>query len=95
MVKEGYDYQTETTAIRSRNACALTEELFDREEEKSVRILFSVLKTRSPRKSDWSQVFSDSSEGANYHTIDGALPKLVAQLREEDPGEPDLLLATL
>jgi hypothetical protein len=49
-----YDYQTETTAIRSRKACALTEELFDREEEKSAHILFSVLETRSPRKSDWS-----------------------------------------
>src|SRR4051794_5692278 len=50
-----------------------TNELFDRQEEKATRILFSILQTRSPRKSDWSQVFSESSEGANYYrTIDRA-----------------------
>ncbi len=54
-----------------------TEELFDRE-EKAARILWSILESRSPRKSEWSQVFSDSSEGANYRTIDRALPKLDA-----------------
>jgi hypothetical protein len=55
-----------------------TEELFDREEQKAARILWSILETQSPRKSDWSQVFSDSSrEGANYRTIDRLfLPKL-------------------
>ena len=53
-----------------------TEGLFDREEEKAARILWSILESRSPRKSDWSQVFSDSSEGTNYRTIDRVLPKL-------------------
>ncbi len=47
-----------------------TEGLFDREEVKAARILWSILETRSPRKSDWSQVFGDSSEGDNYRTID-------------------------
>jgi len=56
-----------------------TEGLFDREEVKAARILWSILETRSPRKSDWSQVFGDSSEGANYRTIDRALPKLDAK----------------
>jgi hypothetical protein len=57
-----------------------TEGLFDRQEEKAARILCSVLQSRSPRKSDyWSQVFSESSEGANYRTIDRALPKLDAK----------------
>lgn len=53
-----------------------TTELFDREEEKAARILYSILETQSPRKSDWSQVFSASSEGSNYRTIDRVLPKL-------------------
>ena len=56
-----------------------TEGLFDHEEEKAARILWSILETRSPRKSDWSQVFSESSEGANYRTIDRILPKLDAK----------------
>jgi hypothetical protein len=56
-----------------------TEELFDREEEKAARILWSILETRSPRKSDWSQVFSECSESANYRTIDRLLPKLDAR----------------
>jgi hypothetical protein len=65
-----------------------TEGLFDREEEKAARILWSILESRSPRKSDWSQVFSDSSEGTNYRTIDRVLPKLDAKtalLRLYDP----------
>ncbi len=53
-----------------------TEGLFDREEEKAARTLWSILENRSPRKSDWSQVFSESSEGANYLTIDRVLPEL-------------------
>ena len=72
-----------------------TNELFDREEEKAARILFSILETRSPRKSDWSQVFSESSEGANYRTIDRALPKLDAKkalMRLYDPGSPFVLV---
>jgi len=65
-----------------------TEELFDREERKAARILWSILETQSPRKSDWSQVFSDSSEGANYRTVDRLLPKLDAKkalMRLYDP----------
>jgi transposase len=72
-----------------------TEELFDRQEEKAARILWSVLETRSPRKSDWSQVFSESSEGANYRTIDRALPKLDAKkalMRLYDPQSPFVLV---
>lgn len=72
-----------------------TEELFDREEEKAARILFAILETRSPRKSDWSQVFSESSEGANYRTIDRALPKLepkTALMRLYDPESPFVLV---
>ncbi len=72
-----------------------TRELFDREEEKAARILFSILETRSPRKSDWSQVFSASSEGANYRTIDRALPKLEpkkALMRLYDPQSPFVLV---
>src|SRR5215211_8150923 len=72
-----------------------TNELFDREEEKAARILFSILETRSPRKSDWSQVFSESSEGANYRTIDRALPKLDAKkalMRLYDPESPFVLV---
>lgn len=68
-----------------------TEGLFDREEEKAARILWSILETQSPRKSDWSQVFSDSSEGANYRTIDRTLPKLEATkalMRLYDPQSP-------
>lgn len=68
-----------------------TEELFDREEEKAARILWSVLESRSPRKSDWAQVFSESSEGANYRTIDRTLPKLDAKralMRLYDPQSP-------
>jgi len=57
-----------------------TEGLFDREEQKAARILWSILETQSPRKSDWSQVFSDSSEGASYRTIDRVLPKLDAKM---------------
>jgi Transposase DDE domain len=65
-----------------------TEGLFDREEEKAARILWSILESRSPRKSDWSQVFSESSEGTNYRTIDRVLPKLDAKtalMRLYDP----------
>jgi hypothetical protein len=72
-----------------------TEELFDREEEKAARILFSILETRSPRKSDWSRVFSESPEGANYRTIDRALPKLEpkkALMRLYDPESPFVLV---
>lgn len=72
-----------------------TEGLFDREEVKAARILWSILETRSPRKSDWSQVFSDSSEGANYRTIDRALPKLDAKtalMRLYDPRSPFVLV---
>src|SRR3954447_4480151 len=72
-----------------------TEELFDRQEEKAARILWSVLETRSPRKSDWSQVFSESSEGANYRTIDRTLPKLDAKkalMRLYDPDAPFVLV---
>lgn len=72
-----------------------TEELFDREEEKAARILFSILESRSPRKSDWSQVFSESSEGANYRTIDRVLPKLDANkalMRLYDPQSPFVLV---
>lgn len=72
-----------------------TEELFDRQEEKAARILWSVLESRSPRKSDWSQVFSESSEGANYRTIDRALPKLDAKkalTRLYDPESPFVLV---
>lgn len=72
-----------------------TQELFDREEEKAARILFSILETQSPRKSDWSQVFSESSEGANYRTIDRALPKLEpkkALMRLYDPESPFVLV---
>lgn len=72
-----------------------TEELFDREEEKAARILWSILETQSPRKSDWSQVFSASSEGANYRTIDRTLPKLDARkalMRLYDPESPFVLV---
>jgi len=73
-----------------------TNELFDREEEdKAARILFSILETRSPRKSERSQVFSESSEGANYRTIDRALPKLDAKkalTRLYDPESPFVLV---
>ena len=72
-----------------------TEGLFDREEVKAARILWSILETRSPRKSDWSQVFGDSSEGANYRTIDRALPKLDAKtalMRLYDPQIPFVLV---
>jgi hypothetical protein len=71
------------------------EELFDREEEKAARILWSILESRSPRKSDWSQVFSESSEGANYRTIDRVLPKLDAKkalMRLYDPESPFILV---
>lgn len=72
-----------------------TEGLFDREEEKAARILWSILESRSPRKSDWSQVFSESSEGANYRTIDRVLPKLEpkkALMRLYDPESPFVLV---
>jgi hypothetical protein len=73
-----------------------TEELFDREEEKAARILWSILETQSPRKSDLSQVFGEkSSEGANYRTIDRVLPKLDAKkalLRLYDPETPFVLV---
>src|SRR3954453_11258757 len=72
-----------------------TEELFDREEEKAARILHSILETQSPRKSDWSQVFSESSEAANYRTIDRTLPKLEpkkALMRLYDPESPFVLV---
>jgi len=72
-----------------------TEELFDREEEKAARILWSLLETRSPRKSDWSQVFGRSSEGTNYRTIDRTLPKLdpkTALMRLYDPESPFVLV---
>lgn len=77
------------------NLLPFTEGLFDREEEKAARILWSILETRSPRKSDWSQVFSDSSEGANYRAIDRALPKLDAKkalMRLYDPESPFVLV---
>jgi hypothetical protein len=72
-----------------------SKELFDREEEKAARILWSILETQSPRKSDWSQVFSESSEGANYRTIDRALTKLdakMALMRLYDPESPFVLV---
>jgi hypothetical protein len=72
-----------------------TQELFDREEEKAARILYSILETQSPRKSDWSQVFSESSEGSNYRTIDRVLPKLEpnkALMRLYDPKSPFVLV---
>jgi hypothetical protein len=48
-----------------------------------------------PRKSDCSQVFSSSSEGANYRTIDRTLPKLdagKALMRLYDPESPFVLV---
>jgi hypothetical protein len=72
-----------------------TTEIFDREEEKAARILHSILETQSPRKSDWSQVFSESSEAANYRTIDRTLPKLEpkkALMRLYDPESPFVLV---
>jgi hypothetical protein len=72
-----------------------TEELFDREEQKAARLLWSILESRSPRKSDWAQVFSESSEGANYRTIDRTLPKLEAKktlMRLYDPESPFILV---
>jgi hypothetical protein len=73
-----------------------TRELFDREEEKAARILWSILETQSPRKSDWSQVFSaGASDGTNYRAIDRALPKLdpkVALMRLFDPEVPFVLV---
>ncbi len=72
-----------------------TEELFDCEEEKAARLLWSILESRSPRKSEWSQVFSESSEGANYRTIDRLLPKLEANkalMRLYDPDSPFVLV---
>src|SRR5919199_5910641 len=69
-----------------------TEELFDREEQKAARILWSILETQSPRKSDLSQVSAEeSSEGANHRTIDRVLPKLDAKtvlMRLYDPRTP-------
>ena len=52
-------------------------------------------KPNLPAISDWSQVFSDSSEGANYRTIDRVLPKLDAQTalkRLYDPENPFVLV---
>jgi hypothetical protein len=72
-----------------------TEGLFECEEGKAARILWSILESRSPRKSDWSQVFSESSEGANYRTIDRALAKLDAKralMRLYDPESPFVLV---
>jgi hypothetical protein len=72
-----------------------TQELFDREAEKAARILYSILETQSPRKSDWSQVFSASSEASNYRTIDRVLPKLEpkkALMRLYDPESPFVLV---
>lgn len=73
-----------------------TQELFDHQEQKAARILWSILETHSPRKSDWSQVFSDSSEGANYRTIDRLfLPKLDAKkalMRLYDPQSPFVIV---
>jgi Transposase DDE domain len=72
-----------------------TTEIFDREEEKAARILHSILETQSPRKSDWSQVFSASSEASNYRTIDRVLPKLEpkkALMRLYDPESPFVLV---
>lgn len=72
-----------------------TQELFDRQEQKAARILWSILETQSPRKSDWSQVFSDSSEGANYRTIDRLLAKLDAKkalMRLYDPQSPFVIV---
>jgi hypothetical protein len=72
-----------------------TTEIFDREEEKAARILHSILETQSPRKSDWSQVFSASSEASNYRTIDRVLPRLDAKtalMRLYDPESPFVLV---
>lgn len=73
-----------------------TQELFDREEEKAARILWSILETQSPRKSDWSQVFDEGAkEGTNYRTIDRVLPKLDpkrALMRLFDPEVPFVLV---
>lgn len=72
-----------------------TQELFDREAEKAARILHAILETRSPRKSDWSRVFSQSSEASNYRTIDRVLPKLEprkALMRLYDPESPFVLV---
>lgn len=73
-----------------------TQELFDREEEKAARILWAILETQSPRKSDWSQVFKEEAkEGTNYRTIDRVLPKLdpkVALMRLFDPEVPFVLV---
>ncbi len=78
-----------------------TNELFDREVETAAppRILFSILQTRSPpRKSDWSQVFFESAvEGANYRTIDRALPKKLDAKKAlmrlyDDPESPFVLV---
>lgn len=72
-----------------------TEELFDRQEEKAARILWSIPETKSPRKSDLSRVFAESSEDANYRTIDRILPKLDAKkslMRLYDPETPFVLV---
>ena len=59
-----------------------TEELFDRqeEEEKAARVLFSILEAPALlyARATGARSFSESSEGANYRTIDRVLPKLDA-----------------
>ena len=64
------------------------EELVDNHEAEMARLLWAILETRSPRKSDWAQVYGEGQENSNYKAIDRIWPYLepeVALRRLYDP----------
>jgi Transposase DDE domain len=71
-------------------------ELFNHHEDNAARLMWSILETRSPRKSDWSRAWSDTlGEDSSYRAIDRA----IAQLRPKqalnrlfDPSVPFVLV---
>jgi hypothetical protein len=56
------------------------EELVDNHEAETAQLLWAILETRSPRKSDWAQVYGEGNEDSNYKRIERIWPYLEPEL---------------
>lgn len=96
MIEKGHGYYSKKPPFRSRKTRALYERtLRSRGGEGRSHPLLDPRNSISSQERLWSQVFSESSEGANYRTIDRALPELDAKkalIRLYDPESPFVLV---
>ena len=65
------------------------EELVDNHEAEIARLLWAILETRSPRKSDWAQVYGEGQETSNYRAIERIWPYLEPEIALRRLYEPE------